>query len=393
MQTNKEKRPLFIWGRKTGNNKTFSVMWAFMPSQCKWAFDWIFRTAIPQLMSSKALGRVQINMTDNDENEYGVFVAVSVMYYGGAIHGLCVWHMVDRGWKSYQVTGGKLGPRATKILHVLKQWLYSWSGKIESEKEFQSSRKLFFDFLAHPKTVRQKEGGLGKALIKNLKKFLTKLMLPNKEKWLRADGRLKRRTLDVRTSSNVEAENSVVKSHALGSKPSHRLNKSAKAIIDLNSSRFQQKNVLAAEDMDKSLTVAHVDGLHDLLTLYISDKLMIQLHLSVEGYDVYRVSKYKFYLKRRNYKVCSSNYKDDSFVGYMVPDFERTRVVKVVQVDGKFYLVCDCCLYECNGYSYRICVLQDESPHQLMLWLAGTRGSGCIMVSMRMPPKFTMSAS
>jgi hypothetical protein len=39
------------------------------------------------------------------------------------------------------------------------------------------------------------------------------------------------------------------------------------------------------------------------------------------GYDVYRVSQDKFYLKRRKYKDCSSEYTDKSFAHCMVPDW------------------------------------------------------------------------
>jgi hypothetical protein len=75
-------------------------------------------------------------------------------------------------------------------------------------------------------------GKQGTSLIKNLKKYLTNLML---------------RTLGVRTFSNVETENSVTKCL-----PAQSLKTSGQAAINLNTSCFQQKNLLAAKDVDSS---------------------------------------------------------------------------------------------------------------------------------------------
>jgi hypothetical protein len=40
MKTNQEKRPFFMMVSKDSENKIFTNMWAFLPSQQQWVFEW-----------------------------------------------------------------------------------------------------------------------------------------------------------------------------------------------------------------------------------------------------------------------------------------------------------------------------------------------------------------
>jgi len=143
-QTNSEMRPLFLLAGKTADNQTFIALAAFLPRQSRWVFDWIFRFAVPLLLPQTALERVNLLMTDGDEKEYNPFLQVAETIYPQAAHGLCVWHIIDRGWKDKGITASGLDKegQGPPILRAVKTYLFSWSKDVESDLEFDTSYRL-----------------------------------------------------------------------------------------------------------------------------------------------------------------------------------------------------------------------------------------------------------
>ena len=54
-QMNKERWPLFLLAGKDLYGSMFTTLHCFMPSEQKWMFQWLWETAIPQLMGKAVL--------------------------------------------------------------------------------------------------------------------------------------------------------------------------------------------------------------------------------------------------------------------------------------------------------------------------------------------------
>ena len=68
-ETNSEDRPLYTLCGKDNMNKSFGHTWCFMPSKATWVYTWIFANAVPILHPGTAVKRVQLFVTDADNQE------------------------------------------------------------------------------------------------------------------------------------------------------------------------------------------------------------------------------------------------------------------------------------------------------------------------------------
>ena len=64
--TNNEGRPLFVSAAFDKDMKSFTPLRAFLPSECRWGFRWIWGTAIPTLLGRDNLSRDQLVLSDGD---------------------------------------------------------------------------------------------------------------------------------------------------------------------------------------------------------------------------------------------------------------------------------------------------------------------------------------
>ena len=209
--TNNEKRPLGIGGAFDGDMNTFTPLRVFMPSQCAWVFNWIFGDAMPALFGADLLARVQFFLTDGDRVMYGAFDNCQRKFYPKARHGLCMYHLVVQGINRLktQMKGWDTA-NVRNMVETFKQFLFSWMrvGEIESEEEHAKSKACLETWLA-----RRKESHPSVAVRHNvgiLSDFLTKKILPHKERWL-ACLRQDHLTLHQRTTSALEGVNQTIK--------------------------------------------------------------------------------------------------------------------------------------------------------------------------------------
>ena len=94
--TNNEGRPMGVTACPDGNMNVFTPVRAFLPSQCRWVFDWVFRTVFPSLLGREPLKRLQLLLTDGDNKIYIAFDAVKTELYPQAQHGLCLYYLVTQ---------------------------------------------------------------------------------------------------------------------------------------------------------------------------------------------------------------------------------------------------------------------------------------------------------
>ena len=179
MGTNAEKRPLFTCTSKTSDNKIVTWLQIFMPSQCKWAFDTIFRHILPQLFPKEGISRMRMIVTDGDTNEYEPIrdLVTNDKLLTNCKHRLCAWHLIDRGMLQNHCGGGSIRTRqGKKMLAIIKKWIFSWSSSIESLEELEFSFDLLMKYIESD-TVRGPQG-IGASLCDNLKMYLTLKIRP-----------------------------------------------------------------------------------------------------------------------------------------------------------------------------------------------------------------------
>lgn len=97
--TNAEKRPLFRASGKTMDNKNIPHVNAFVPSQQRWVFDWIFEDGLPSILDEAALTKTCIILTDQDHQLVGALLTKlrdsGNSTYGHAMNRLCKWHKMS----------------------------------------------------------------------------------------------------------------------------------------------------------------------------------------------------------------------------------------------------------------------------------------------------------
>jgi len=212
--TNNEGRPLGVAASPDANMNVFTPIRAFLPSQCRWVFDWIFRTAIPTLLGKEALRRMQLLITDGDVNIYNAFDSVQSELYPNATHGLCLYHLVTQ--KLEDLTLNKKLPECLDLQRTFKLWVFSWMqlGGVETDVEFKTSKDALCAYLKRifgkPDTDSTSQAMRRDAEV--LHEFLVKRLMHYKKKWYFpgrfAAGLL---TLNQKTGSAVESVNHTMK--------------------------------------------------------------------------------------------------------------------------------------------------------------------------------------
>jgi hypothetical protein len=97
--TNAEKRPLFRASGKTSDNKNIPHINAFVPSQQRWVFEWIFEDGLPSILDGTALSKTCLILTDQDAQLVGTLLnklrdSGRICTYGSALNRLCSWHKI-----------------------------------------------------------------------------------------------------------------------------------------------------------------------------------------------------------------------------------------------------------------------------------------------------------
>jgi len=350
MQTNREARPLWNLAGKTASNQTFTALNAFLPSQSRWSFDWIYRFALPRLLPVEALARIQIFLTDGDDKEYEPFVQLLHNLYPQARHGLCMFHLIERGLLRKKIYESRLDDEGKKTLKALKQWMWSWSRDVESDAEFAASYHLFLHWLSLPHIVR----ALTPANVAAVKSYLCTSMLPLRAKWVNTTARHHTRTFQQRTTNHVESENSVLKSSSTGPKPNSSIDKSAESIANLNNARLRKKKRKASASLDELPTQRVVKGLHGIVDGYAADLVLAQYDART-SFSVIKAENSTFWVRQFLFK------KNEDQV---TPRFWRTRVVKLLEEEGKTFTVCSCGLHTRMGLGCRhIYAILDRPPN------------------------------
>jgi hypothetical protein len=247
----------------------------------------------------------------------------------------------------FPARSNRLQPKGRAFYRCFEKWLYSFTDYIESEDEFEESLRLLKVFLCCEEVMAS--DGLGKAFSAELLEYVIKSVLTadnlNKTLFYK---RMSVRDFDLRTSSNAESEGAVTKGGSTGCRPNQTIDKSADAVILMTQRRLQKKKTAAANSMHaqsvqtiRDETRSIYADISAVLTPY-SANLVEKQFLESCTYLVFRADAVTFYVKRESYKEPPQQWMDPLFFTFVVPHFERTRVVTVItDKNGSSCLCCN----------------------------------------------------
>jgi hypothetical protein len=289
---------------------------------------------------------------DGEERQYSAFISTIPTVFPRSAHILCSWHLFDRGQKesgiNLSLVDKKNQVQGNAYMKVVTRWLFSWTDSVESRSEFELSYKLLLQWLGSSDLTSV----FPPLLVERISSFVAKSVVPHLDKILLSN-RMRRRCFDMRTTSNSEAENSVVKRHPVGPRPNESIDKSTKALTLIADSRLLKKEQNAASALDTIPTVGYKRGIHDQITNHAANLVMAQYNEQPK-YVLYRLDEQTFYVKRKHHTPkTGTDWRRDNFGLYMVPSFERTRIVRILNHGNGEYLVCSCCYFERHGVGCR----------------------------------------
>jgi MULE transposase domain len=347
-QTNKEKRPVVLVASLTPDNETCTLVKGILPSNRKWVFDWLFGTALPELLPERARRRNCILLTDGDRNEYESFEQARPQHFPNSVHRLCSWHLIDRGMKSARLTSSHLPVSGigAAFFNVAVKWMMTWSSDVESEREFLHSYHLFLEWLSIDNIVKLLEGSAVK-----LQNFAITKLFAFHSKWVRYHYTYVR-CFDRQSSQIVEAENSVLKGSATGTRPSQSIATAAQVMTEQSERRNNRKRKNAAIALGRRPTVSVWSGIEEFCNAYVREQLMIQ-YKAVRHRLVTRESKNRFLVQSTSMWNVSVDPLHKDIRNFVIPRFVRIRVVTIHGSDhdeASRYVKCTCGKFERFGY-------------------------------------------
>jgi hypothetical protein len=140
--TNREKRPLWLFAGTDHNHKNFTAMRAFLPSECEWVFRYAFEVAIPTMIVTSTVERINQINTDGDRQIYNTLTNCILdknRPWVGCIHILCTYHMIDKLFS----TKVKITDINRILVEYCKQWVKTWCFDLEMKEEYDYSYNEF----------------------------------------------------------------------------------------------------------------------------------------------------------------------------------------------------------------------------------------------------------
>mmetsp|Transcript_17811 Transcript_17811/g.45178 ORF Transcript_17811/g.45178 Transcript_17811/m.45178 type:complete len:404 (+) Transcript_17811:754-1965(+) len=275
------------------------------------------------------------------------------------MHGLCIWHLLDRGMIDKKITAGSLSDKGKLLFKVLTQWMYSWSSSVESNAEFSVSYELFIRWIKPDEVASE----LTQSFVTKILNFLTQNVLPLRKKWVRDEKRARCRGFGKRGTSFAEAENSVLKTHPLGTRPHHSAKRAVRTIARLDQVRLRQKRKLTAAALDETPSEGNIPRLHDNVNLN-AVKIGLEQCAATSYFLALKISESEFWVSLSEFEqFTEERLGAPGYTAMLIPKFLHTRRVKILEVNGSRYLLCSCGLLESIGIACRhIYAVLDRLP-------------------------------
>lgn len=381
MGTNNEGRPLLVVACPGPDMAYFTPVRAFLPSQCRWVFQWIWTCALPTLLGKKALSRVQLVLSDGDPKIYLSFEDCQKSLYTNAMHGLCNYHLVTKPISdSGSSLKGKDEPMVKDQIVTFKIWVFSWMkiGGVENDEEWKKSYELLLEWLdsfEHNSQLDQTKRGRLKAYLSQnarwLKELLLKNIMPHKKRWFIV-GRNNILHLQQKTTSAVEGVNHTMKVKSSKTvRPSMGIDESMKTQdlqVDLRMIEWKRK---AQQDSESTPLWTNSSSARHLTTM--AESLKQGLLRQTKHYHRRISDNHTIEVKRKEISGMYCNECGNQQTGYCascyesspIPRFHRIRLVQFHDCHDKdlMTVTCDCIHNDGHPCRHIACLISIEHWH------------------------------
>jgi hypothetical protein len=223
--TNREKRPFIVFAGTDNNRKNFTVMCAFLPSECEWVFRYVFEVAIPSLIGEATVERINQINTDGDRQIYNPLtncILDKSSTWFCCIHVLCNYHIIDKLFSmKVNITDSNI-----MLVEYCKEWVKTRCFDLEKKDEYDYSYNKFRKFMDSDRAKTE----LGHAREQLMDCYIQYSLLP-KEHQMVLRMRNAVRAFDSCTSCQAEHENRSLKAPG-STKPQKNIHQSAVAMVN-----------------------------------------------------------------------------------------------------------------------------------------------------------------
>ena len=143
--TNKERRPFFHLCGKDNHNEVFTILRAWLPSECAWVFHWINNKVLVSFYPQMLLNKIRIYITDGDPEEISQTDSFIQTNARNCIRVRCGWHITYKNLvDNKHCPPFKDSTNGKNIQKLFLGWLYRGliSGGAENKLEFDMSLSL-----------------------------------------------------------------------------------------------------------------------------------------------------------------------------------------------------------------------------------------------------------
>jgi hypothetical protein len=351
-KTNQEERPLHRGTVVSSAKKNIPVWNAFLPSLCKWCFNWLLCVALPSLFPAKALLNVVLILTDEDDQcKSQIRVARDKNVIRNAADRNCAWHKINRNFE-IKVAKHCESDYDRTVLKIIVQWLYSICNKIETTVELEHSRRIFFLWLTTTGCSHQLITVTETFWMEKMKEVLDDMA---HYKFMYTYGGW------IMTSSFQESENSALKRDTMGPKPNQSIDRSQVTIAQHEGRRIEGLTQEHHQQMEKT-TVSYDDPIFQELSRDVQPYIVSLLKREFDQrqhYSYIGCGPGKYYVRRHTWSdIEHHSFGEERFVVRVVPAYDRTRIVTIT---GKT-VECSCGLFCRKGTPCRHIMAVLETP-------------------------------
>ena len=281
--------------------------------------------------------------TDGDSQETSQLDLALMRYFPSAVRTRCIWHIVDRGMKTWYPTfrtvHGATGCSKEchdKVRDTVRRWIFSWAspGHCETHDEFTVSKGLFLAYLSSAKVAKV----LGKNGVEEVKLYHRKHVEPLEEHFVFYT---RRALLAFETNSNSaqEGTNNGLKHHSAAVKPTHGLMKATKTLTFQGTVNDIDRKISGAQKVESQSLWSTLPSANDITTL--GEALLTTQWKEKDNYVVLAIKvSNQWLLVQREWKISQGPFLNSREYGLFQPAPKQGHYsVPVVTLNGLGSLV------------------------------------------------------
>ena len=340
--TNKERRPFFHLCGKDNNNKAFTVLRAWLPSECTWVFHWLNHKVLVSFYSSPILNKIRIYVTDGDPQSMSQTDSFIQSYARNCMRVRCAWHIIyknlldDKRFPKYKDKDASL-----VIQRDFLQWLYFGlvAGGAETKDEFNGSMNLLVNWV--------KSDSVANVVGKNVSQFwldwMEQHIIPQQQ-YIAFYNRINIRHFDECSNSVNEGCNFTIKHSSIKVNANSSLDDSTIKITEQSIFNNKLETTKVCRKMLSTPTWSSSNT--SSVTTPYAESLLREQYFASTNYSYVQISQNLWYMKRNDPGI--QYFKD-------MPLIKRTRVLKYDENNN--ILTCSCGYFSRFGLPCRHMIL------------------------------------